>query len=82
MRKLLVDKETKNVIGWSESQTLENWNGGSAELVDCDNIETIIDNLAGHYLADDGTIQFDESRILKPEDFMPPPTANEALETV
>jgi len=79
MKKLLINKETKDVIGWIEAESFDDWSG-SSEIIDCDDIETITTNLPGHYLADDGTIQFDESRIVKYDANALPSTA-EVLNT-
>ncbi len=83
MKKLLIDPKTKNIIGWAEAENFDDWNG-DADLYDHDDIDALIDNLPGHYLADDGTIQFDETRIVKADPSQPPVTipAETTLETV
>lgn len=80
MKKLLIDPKTKNVIGWAEAESFDDWSG-DAELCDHDDIDTLIDNLPGHYQADDGSIQFDAARIVEADPNQPPESV-ETLETV
>ena len=71
MKRLLIDPKTHNVIGWAEAETFDDWTG-DALLSDHDDIEIVIENLPGHYQADDGSIQFDEKRVIKSDPNTPP----------
>lgn len=71
MKKLLIDTQTRNVIGWAEAENFDDWTG-DAELHDHDDINALVENLPGHYLADDGTVQFDAARIVVADPDQPP----------